>query len=141
MRAYTNDAVQSAICGKGGIAGDHDRDAVVSRHVDEFGDPEAGVTHLDRMPQRVARKALGQQVEEGFEVRRIEFRGRHQLPVDGPELVLQLENAAAEKTLDRRTRVGKCATMRGVAGRLQGEDEPAGVSSRHRAKVSGFCEP
>jgi hypothetical protein len=73
---------------------------------------------------------------EGLEVFRIELLGRHELPHDGPELVAQFGDAAADEARDafaravarsRRCVVKRCAFSENT--------KPSGVSSRHLAKV------
>src|SRR6185312_7250484 len=60
--------------------------------------------------------------------------GRHQLPVDRPKLILQLQHATAQEALDSRSGLREGATMSRIARRLQGEDKPIGCL------VPPFCK-
>ena len=82
--------------------------------------------NLHDMSQGASVHLVGQEPQEGFEIRRIEFRGRHELPIDGTQLVLQFHDAAREKSGNGAARLAENCPIGRKSGRLQGEDETVG---------------
>ena len=78
---------------------------------------------LDGMAQCDSVELLRQQLQEGLEILRVEFLGRHELPVDRPEFVPEFGQAAGQELLHGRPGLRQYAAIGAEARTLQREDE------------------
>ena len=85
---------------------------------------------------------LRQQLQEGLEVLGVELLGAHELPVDRPQPVAQLDQALVDETLDRFAGLGQHAAVGAEARGLHREDEavrrlvaPLGPARRLEARI------
>src|ERR1700722_10209618 len=99
------------------------------------------------MPDGAAVEALRQQGQERRKIRALERLVGRQLPQHRAELVFELQDAAAEETLDRGPRLRQHAAMGGEARPLEREHEiirrlrsPAPEALRLLAAVEGAVD-
>src|ERR1044071_2889304 len=78
------------------------------------------------MSQRQAVRLVGQQLQEGADIRRIELFSLVELPVDGSELRAQLRYSLAYERSDRIARAREYVADRAEPGSFEGEHEVVG---------------
>src|SRR5262245_44662687 len=129
------------------VVGIDDGRVVLARQVVEARILEAGMAHFQRMAQREVARRARQELQESLDVLRIELLGRHELPVDGPQPVAQLDQALAHEALHRFARFVELAPVGAVARSLHGEDEacgrlvaPFGPARRLEARIIGAVD-
>jgi hypothetical protein len=105
------------------VIGEHDRDAMAARDLDEARILEALVAHFQRMAERAALHLARQQLQERLDVFGIERLRLHELPVDRTEPVAELVQALVDEHANRFAGRREQFAVGDVARALDGEDE------------------
>jgi hypothetical protein len=84
------------------------------------------VPHFDDMANLAAFDTFRQQLEKGFTIGGIKAFRRQELPIDRSELFFEIHDAGRKEALDRRSRLGEDAPVRGEPRSLEREHEPLG---------------
>src|SRR5208283_3844625 len=97
---------------------------VGTQQIDELRGSKSFMPNLDNMQNFVSFDGLRQQLEKSFEIGGIKAFRWKELPIDRPELFLEIEDAARKESLDRRFRLGEDAPVGGKPRTLEREHKP-----------------